>query len=119
MLALLSLLAQTSPQNCTPGQAGINLQDCFALNDSQTVGQVYGTPAVLVNLLVRLAFIGAGIIFFFLLIIAGYSFITGGKKGADQAKTMLETALIGAFLMFAAYWILQIIGIVTGTKILI
>jgi phage shock protein PspC (stress-responsive transcriptional regulator) len=99
---------------CTPGVDGVNLGDCLTLKDGTTVAATYNKPAVLVDLIVRNAFILAGVIVFFLIIYAGFKFITDSTKGQEEAKTMMEAAGVGLILMFAAYWIIQIIKVVTG-----
>ncbi len=96
----------------------LNLGDCYTLNGTQSVKDVYKNPAILVNLLTHNIFVIAGFILFVLIIYVGYLFISGGTKGQEQAKTVLETAVAGFLLMFAAYWILQIISLVTGANIL-
>jgi|SRR5579859_190999 len=96
---------------------GLNLADCFALNDKQTVASVYSHPSDLINLLVKNVFIVAGIILFVMIIYSGYLFISGGTKGADQAKTVISTAIAGFLIMFSAYWIIQIIKLLTGANI--
>lgn len=103
---------------CDISQANLNLGDCYALNSSQTVKDVYTSPSVLVNLLVRNVFVIAGILLFLLFIYAGFLFVTGNVKGKDKAKEVLQAALIGFLVMFSAYWILQIIKVVTGANIL-
>ena len=99
---------------CEAGEAGVNLADCLTLADGSKVSEVYNQPTVLVNLLISNIFIVAGFILFFLLIVAGYKFISGASKGKDEAKEMLEAALVGFIIMFSAYWVIQIIKIVTG-----
>lgn len=108
----------------TPGGAngteGFKLSDCYLLNaKGDTVESVYTDPGMLVNLIVRNLFIIAGVIFFIMMIMAGYQFISGGTKGADQARQMMTTAVAGLIVMFAAFWILQIVKLVTGAEILI
>lgn len=102
---------------CNIGQRDLNLGDCFALNNQQTVRDVYTDPAFLVNLLIRNVFIVAGIVLFGLVIYAGYLMITGNVKGLEKAKEILTGAVIGFIVMFAAYWIIQIINVVTGAAI--
>jgi hypothetical protein len=99
---------------CESGEAGLDLTDCLTLGDGSRVADVYNQPTVLVNLLISNIFIVAGFILFFLLIAAGFKFITGATKGKDEAKEMLEAALIGFIIMFSAYWIMQIVKIITG-----
>ena len=103
---------------CTPGAAGVNLTDCLLLNDKgETVKDVYSTPTSLINLLVPRVFIVAGIILFFLIIYAGFLFITGEVKGKDKALELGKTAAMGFLIMFCAYWIVQIIKLITGADI--
>jgi hypothetical protein len=100
---------------CSTGGGGIDLRECFLLGtNDRTVTSVYSQPSVLINLIVRNVFILAGIIFFFVILYAGFQYISGGKKGAEQAKTILTTAILGFVIMFSAYWILQILRIITG-----
>lgn len=99
---------------CVSSEGGLNLGDCLTLKDGSKVSEVYDQPVILVNLLTRNIFIVAGLILFALIILAGYKFISGASKGKDEAKEMLEAALVGFIIMFSAYWIIQIIKIVTG-----
>jgi len=102
---------------CDPGDGGINLGTCLRLNNDTAIMDVYKEPAFLVNLIVRNLFVAAGIILFLLLILAGYKFLLGGKKGVDEAKTLATNAILGFVLMFAAYWIVQLIKILFGVEI--
>lgn len=105
------------PSPCGAGRGGINLGDCLKLSDSTRVSEVYDSPAFLVNLIVENLFVIAGVIFFLLLVVAGFKFITGGQKGAEDAKGIIQTALIGFVIMFASYWIVQIVSLLTGVSI--
>lgn len=105
----------TSP--CGAGTGEINLGDCLRLSDSTRVSTVYNNPAFLVNLIVTNLFVIAGVIFFLFIIVAGFKFITGGQKGAEDAKNILTTALLGFIVMFSAYWIIQIVALLTGVTI--
>ena len=108
---------------CDPGSGGspdgegIDLGSCLRLNDDTPIADVYSNPAFLINLIVRNLFVLAGIILFFLIIFAGFKFVTGGKKGVESAKTMMTTAIVGFIIMFTAYWVVQIVKIVTGVEI--
>ncbi len=100
-----------------PGGNGINLTDCFALNEKQNVVDVYKDPATLINMLVPTLFLASGFICLGMIMFAGFQAITGGTKGLEQAKKILVNALIGFVVMFAAYWIVQIVKIFTGAAI--
>ncbi|KKS97888.1 MAG: hypothetical protein UV73_C0004G0030 [Candidatus Gottesmanbacteria bacterium GW2011_GWA2_43_14] len=59
----------------------------------------------------------AGVIFFILTIVAGFVVIStagqGDPHGAERAKSFLTYSVIGLFLIFASYWILQIINYIS------
>jgi hypothetical protein len=77
--------------------------------------------SILVNLLLKNALTIAGVICLVLLILGGFSFIVsagGDAKAKEKGKNTITSAVIGLVLIFAAYWIIQIIQIVTGIKIL-
>jgi hypothetical protein len=104
---------------CNIGAANLNLGECFALNESQTVPDVYTDPSVIVNIIVRTLFIGAGLVLFFLILYGGWQFISGSVKGKEKAQEVWGAAAIGFVVMFAAFWIVQIIKVVTGAEILL
>lgn len=84
------------------------------LTTSTTLGDIISN--VLPNI-----YILAGIILFFLLIGGGLMFtISAGQEnpeGAGQGKKAITAALIGFLIIFASYWIIQIIEYVTGVGI--
>ena len=102
---------------CTPGEGGVNLGDCLQLSNDKTVSSVYDTPAFLVNLIVKNMFALAGIVLFVMLFIAGFKFITKGKEGVEDAKKILTASVVGFIIMFSAYWIVQIVSLMTGVNI--
>ncbi len=85
----------------------------------QPVGSVYDTPAVLVNILARNIFIVAGLILFAMIVYSGFKFIqAGSSKGKDEAQQIMTAAITGAIVIFAAYWIVRIVEVLTGTQVL-
>jgi hypothetical protein len=119
--ALKQLLVPQVQAQCA-ARAGdttpLNLADCLTLEDGRKVSDVFATPADLVNVIVRVAFIGGGILIFVMLLYSGFLFINGASKGKDQAKEVMTNAIIGMIVMFAAFWILQIIRVITGVDYL-
>ena len=99
------------------GGGGINLSDCFLLDGTKTVASVYNSPATLVNVIVPNLFIGGGFALLGIVLLAAWKMIRGGTKGWEEARKLLTTALLGFLLMFSAFWIVQIIRIVTGAAI--
>jgi RsiW-degrading membrane proteinase PrsW (M82 family) len=99
---------------CNTGEGSLKLEECLTLEGGAKVSDVFATPADMINLLVRNLFVVGGVLLFITLIYAGFLFIQGGSKGKDQARDVITTALIGMIVMFAAYWIVRIISLITG-----
>lgn len=66
--------------------------------------------------IINIIFFVAGAIFLFFIITAGISMMTstGDPKALEAAKGRITHALIGFFLVFTAYWIVQIVGVLLG-----
>jgi len=96
----------------------INLSDYLVLSNGQKVSDVFNTPSSMVNLLVRVIFVGVGLILLAMIVVSGLSMIAGGKsENMEKAKSTMTSAVIGFLVIFAAYWIMQIIQIFTGADI--
>lgn len=61
----------------------------------------------------------AGLGLLLMLISAGYTFMTsaGDAKKMEQGKQQLTFAIVGFLIVFGAYWVVQILGIMFGTSI--
>ena len=103
---------------CDPG-SGVDLGNCLKLSNDTPIKEVYTQPAFLVNLLVRNLMIIGGMMALVLAIIVGYKYITGGKKALQDANQIALWGLIGFLIMFGAYWIVQIIKLITGAEIIL
>ena len=99
----------------------MNLVDFLTVGERtgspQSISEVYNNPGTIINLIVSNLFILAGIIIFFMIIGAGISFLKDTEKGKDDAKNLLTGAVAGFLIMFGAYWIVQIVKLVTGADI--
>lgn len=93
------------------------------------IGAEFGSPfgqtkelGDLVSIVLQAAIIIAGVITLFLFIFGGYSIISGaGQKSPERAakgRQAITWAVIGFVLIFAAYWIIQILEAITGTTFL-
>jgi hypothetical protein len=61
----------------------------------------------------------AGIILFVQLLLGGFQMLTGAAaKGMDEGKQKITSALIGFIILFAAYWIAQLLELIFGIRIL-
>ena len=76
-----------------------------------TIGGILSAAVPLV-----LAFAGLGLLL--MLISAGYTFLTsaGDAKKMEQGKQRLTNAVVGFFIVFAAYWIVQLTGTIFGLE---
>lgn len=94
----------------------------FFGEDSKTPLTEISGIGTLVSIIVNTAFVLAGIILLFFFIFGGISMIAGaGKDNPDQAakgKQAITSALLGFIVVFASYWIVQLIELVTGIIIL-
>jgi hypothetical protein len=99
---------------------GVELGKSLILNaQGTTVESKYGKLSDLLQLLLPNALVFAGIILLMLLIFGGFSIITsaGNAKNVEKGAQAITGAIIGFFVIFAAYWIIQIIQLVTGINI--
>lgn len=68
--------------------------------------------------LLPISLLVAGVIFFSLVVYAGFSMITAAGSDDAQArekwKAVLTKGAIGLAIIFSAFWILQIINYITG-----
>lgn len=82
----------------------------------------YGSIGELITTILPNIYVAASIIAFFLLIGGGLMFIVSAGKqdpeGAGKGKQAITAALAGFILIFASYWLIQIIQVVTGIDIL-
>jgi len=91
--------------------------DLKDLAPSQSITSI----SVLVNVILKNSLVVAGVICLVLLILGGFSFIVsagGDAKAKEKGKNTITSALTGLILIIAAYWIIQIIEIITGIHIL-
>lgn len=93
-----------------PTGAGVNIKDYYP---PASTFSSFG--AVISYIFPKILIIG-GIIFFVLVVIAGFGVISGAGNddphAKDQAKNFLTYAVIGLLIMFGAYWILQILSFI-------
>lgn len=95
-----------------------NLSDYFTLGvGGDPVSSKYGTPADLVNLITKNLMVVGGVVIIFMVILAGFKFMGDTTKGKEEGLKIIKTTLIGFILMFSAYWIVQIIKVITGADI--
>jgi len=76
--------------------------------------------SILSLLLNKYIFFFAGLILLFMLIMGGFQMLTsaGNPEKVEAGKGKITTGLIGFLIIFVAYWLMQIIEVLLGFKIL-
>lgn len=96
-----------------------DLGDCLKFQ-SENATTAYTGVGDLINNVVPNVYIAGGLVVFFMFIIGGFTIIANAKdphKIEEGSKT-ITSAIIGLLVLFASYWIIQIIQVVTGVQIL-
>jgi hypothetical protein len=82
----------------------------------------FATLGDLISVVIRNVYVLASVLLLILLIVGGLGVIMGAGSG-DSQKTgeganAVTAAIIGFLIIFASYWIIQIIEAITGVDIL-
>lgn len=98
-----------------------NIGEAFKLGKGRSIAVVFPTLGSLISTLLPNIYLLAGLILFVLLLFGGFGIIMGAGGGnpeqANKGKNAVSAALVGFGLIFASYWIIQIIEKLTGIDI--
>lgn len=75
----------------------------------------------LISAILPNVYVIASLILFFLLFLGGFGFLINAGKDPEEmnkASKSITIAILGFLIIFASYWIIQIIEILTGINIL-
>lgn len=99
--------------------AGFNLGDKLQFQGS-SANSIYNTPSDLINNILPNVYVAAGLIIFFMFILGGFNVMSSGSDShkMDEGKKIINFAIIGLLVVFGSYWIIQIVQVLTGLKIL-
>jgi len=83
----------------------------FVFDESLTLGQI-------ISSLVPYLFVIAGLLLLLYLIFGGFGLLTsrGDPKAVASAKERITFAVVGFVIVFASYWIVQIVGQILGIQ---
>ena len=99
--------------------AEIKITDYFK---TPFTGEAGGTIGNLVSVGLGIAFVIAGIVLLASFIVAGIGLISGAGNNnpekLEKGKQALTSTVIGFVVVFTAYWIVKLIGQVTGLELL-
>lgn len=133
LLAFVALLAYPTvvmAQDEPPADAGLNI---FDPPDSETLRQLnpleivesplagtFVSPAAIINRVLLFIFPLAGLILFVMLVWGGLDILSKAhsSSGLKAGRERITAALIGFFLLFISFWIIQIIEWIFGLSIL-
>ena len=102
----------------------VKIGDELMLNPTQAItgAPQFASPGALISIFLKNVYVIAGVLLLVLLIFGGISIISsaggGDAKKTAQGQKAITSALIGFLIIFASYWIIQIIQYVTGLEIL-
>lgn len=84
-----------------------------------TKANTLNTPGGFISELLRYLFPLAGLVLFVMIVWGGFEMLTSSVAGKkDAGRQRVTTAIIGFLLLFAVYWIGQIIQAVFGVQFL-
>lgn len=82
----------------------------------------FPTFGALVTVIVRNAFVLAGVMSFLILVLGGFRVIMGAGDGdtkeIDKGKQAITGAVAGLIIVVTSYWIVQVLGKITGQQLL-
>src|SRR3990167_236001 len=83
----------------------------FVFSERLTLGQI-------ISSLVPYLFVIAGLLLLLYLIFGGFGLLTsrGDPKAVASAKERITFAVVGFVIVFASYWIVQIVGQILGIQ---
>lgn len=78
------------------------------------------TPAGIINAFIPTIFVIAGLVLFAMLISGGFTIFlsTGNPEKIKKGTAIITNALVGFLIMFAAYWIIQLVEYSLGLQLL-
>lgn len=85
------------------------------------IPNAYSSIGTFISAVLPNIYVIAGLLLFILLIIGGLMVIIsagkGEEEGVQKGSKTITSALIGFLIIFASYWIIQIIETITGLQI--
>jgi hypothetical protein len=101
----------------------LDLGKAFKINPDQGIGEVgqFKSLGGLISAILPNIYVLSGLILLFFLIFGGLAVILGAGQGnqenVEKGKKVLTGTLIGFLVVFASFWIIQILEILTGIEV--
>lgn len=101
--------------------AQFKLGEKFKLKGGEGIGTIdaFQSPRAFIAAILPNAFLLAGLILLILLIGGGVTMIrnSGNPEAQQKSKSVVTAAVLGFVIIIAAYWIIQILQVLTGVGI--
>ncbi|EKD80274.1 MAG: hypothetical protein ACD_40C00156G0008 [uncultured bacterium] len=96
-----------------------NLGDQLLFQGEKATAE-YSTADKLINNVLPNVYVAAGLVIFFMIVFGGFMIIAnaGNADKTAEGSKIITSAIMGLLVLFASYWIIQIIQVVTGVPIL-
>ncbi len=122
-LVLFNLIPYLLLTNSFCFAEGVNIGDAFNIGSETNpnpIGDQNGpnkhltTVGGFISTILPNVFVVAGLIIFFFIVLGGFTMITnaGNPEKQKEGSQMLTGALIGFAIIFGAYWLVQLVGLI-------
>ncbi len=100
---------------CTNWGTDFSKKICVGTPEGFKAGKL-SSLGVIIGELMPYIFAISGIILLFMIVIAGYSLLTsaGNPESIEKGKKRLTAGLVGFIIIFAAFWIWQLVAVFMG-----
>lgn len=97
-----------------------NLGSWLKLQGNSDISGEYTSVSDLFNNVLPNVYIAAGIVIFFMIVLGGFMIVAnaGNAEKTKDGSKIITSAIIGLLVVFASFWIIQLIQVVTGIQIL-
>lgn len=98
-----------------------NIQDQFFKNNASAIAKYQsGNVFDIVFVIIRNIYVLTGIVLFFFIVIGGLGMIlnAGDVEKQKQGSKTVTSAIFGYLIMFTAYWLIKIVQLIFGVKII-
>lgn len=99
---------------------GYNLGEKLLLQGNTRIDSEYKSFGTIITNILPNIYIVAGLVIFGMIMLGGFMVISnaGDSHKAEDGKKIVTSAIMGLAVLFASYWIIQIVQVVTGVPIL-
>jgi len=103
--------------------AKVNIGEEFWLKKNSGIGDkpAYQSIGSFISAILPNIYVIAGVILFLLMVFGGFTYIksagSSDEEGVKKGQQAITAALVGFLIIFASYWIIQLIEIITGIQI--